>query len=64
MKKQYKKLWKKTYFCWHLESHCQKEKDPDLYQNVTDLEHWYLHIDTAVTGNAYTAKLHTNNTGT
>jgi hypothetical protein len=38
---------KKLIFCWHLESHCQKDQDPDLlskdpdqYQNVTDLELW------------------------
>jgi hypothetical protein len=39
---------KKNHFCWHLESHCQKEQDPDPdtdpnkgpYQNITDPEHW------------------------
>ncbi len=24
-----------------LESHCQKEQDPDPYQNVTDPEQWF-----------------------
>jgi hypothetical protein len=36
-----KKSLKNFFFCWHLESHYQQEKepDPDPYQNVTDPEH-------------------------
>jgi hypothetical protein len=30
---------KNYFFCWHLESLCKKEQDPDPYQNVTDPEH-------------------------
>jgi hypothetical protein len=38
---------KNLIFCWHLESHCRKEQDPDPdgsknpdpFQNVTETEH-------------------------
>jgi hypothetical protein len=31
---------KKLLFCWYIESHGQKEQDPDPSQNVTDLENY------------------------
>ncbi len=29
-----KKLEKHSFFCWHLESHCQKGQDPDPFASV------------------------------
>ncbi len=34
-----KNLFKKIFFCSHVESRCQKEQDPDPCKNVTDPEH-------------------------